>query len=68
MIADEGGRAILRYSTDSPLRITTGNLEAMALYAGQGAGAVVDIPPAAERLRRIVAEAGAILHRLRAMP
>jgi len=66
VIADEGGRPILRYSTDSPLRITTGDLEAMALFAGQGVDAINDIPPAAERLHRIVAEAEAILNGFRA--
>lgn len=61
VIADEGGRPILRYSTDSPLRNTSGDLEAMALFAGQGLGALTDIPPAGERLRRLVAEARALL-------
>lgn len=64
VIADEGGRPILRYSTDSPLRITTGDLEAMALFAGQGVDAVDAVVPAAERLRRITTEAEAILRRL----
>jgi nitronate monooxygenase len=64
-IADEAGRPILRYSTDSPLRVTTGDLEALALYAGQGAALVDDIVPAAERLDRIMAEARACLDRLR---
>ncbi|GAB1363896.1 hypothetical protein MASR1M32_31320 [Rhodobacter sp.] len=64
VIADEGGRPILRYSTDSPLRITTGDLEAMALFAGQGVGAISDIPSAGARLDRIMTDAGAILHRL----
>jgi nitronate monooxygenase len=64
-IADEDGRPILRYSTDSPLRVTTGDLEALALYAGQGAALVGDIVPAAERLHRIMAEARVCLDRLR---
>ena len=64
VIADEGGRPILRFSTDSPLRITTGDLEAMALFAGQGVGAITDIVPAGERLGRIMAEAATILARL----
>ncbi len=64
VIADEGGRPILRYSTDSPLRITTGDLEAMALFAGQGVGAISDIPSAGARLERIMTDAGTILHRL----
>lgn len=61
VIADEDGRPILRYSTDSPLRNTTGDLEAMALFAGQSVAAIHDILPAADRLRRIVAEAEASL-------
>ena len=64
VIADEGGRPILRYSTDSPLRITTGDLEAMSLFAGQGVGAIRDIPTAAGRLDQIITEAGAVLDRL----
>jgi len=64
VIGHEGPRPIYRYSTDSPLRITTGDLEAMALFAGQGAGAINDIIPAGERLRRIAAEADACLRQL----
>ncbi|MBU3030607.1 NAD(P)H-dependent flavin oxidoreductase [Paracoccus marinaquae] len=51
----------LRFSTDSPLRLTTGDLEAMAIYAGQGAGRVTSIMPAAQRLQRMAAEARRIL-------
>lgn len=64
IIAYEGKRPIYRYSTDSPLRNTTGELDAMPLYAGQGVGAITDILPAGERLRKIVADAEACLHRL----
>ncbi|GKY87475.1 NAD(P)H-dependent flavin oxidoreductase [Sinisalibacter aestuarii] len=56
-IAFDGDQPRLRFSTDSPLRTTTGDLEAMALYAGQGAGAITDIPPAAARLADMVAQA-----------
>lgn len=56
-IAWDGDAPRLRFSTDSPLRTTTGDLEAMALYAGQGAGLIHDIPPAGERLRAMVSEA-----------
>ena len=64
VIGDQNGRPILRYSTDSPLRDTSGDLEAMALYAGQGVDAITSVIPAAERLRHILAEAEAILKRL----
>ncbi len=65
VIAEDAGQPLLRYSTDSPMRHTTGSLEEMALYAGQGAGLIHDVVPAAERLRRMVEEAEACLDRLR---
>lgn len=64
-IAWDDGVARLRYSTDSPMRTTTGDLEAMALYAGQGAGRIPDIVPAAKRLRRMASEAENLLARFR---
>lgn len=64
-IAWDGDVARLRFSTDSPLRTTTGDLEAMALYAGQGVGRVVDVVPAGERLRRMADDAAALLARFR---
>jgi nitronate monooxygenase len=67
VIAHEGERPLYRYSTDSPSRVTTGDLEAMALFAGQSAGAVNDIVSAGDRLRRIVAEAEECLKTLSAM-
>lgn len=60
-IAHDGDQPRLRFSTDSPLRTTTGDLEAMALYAGQGAGNIPDIVPAAARLNAMVAQARHIL-------
>ncbi len=60
-IAFDGDQPRLRFSTDSPLRTTTGDLEAMALYAGRGAGAIDRIVPAAERLADIAAGAERIL-------
>ncbi|WP_333815097.1 NAD(P)H-dependent flavin oxidoreductase [Tabrizicola sp.] len=56
-IAEDSGQPLLRYSTDSPMRHTTGSLEEMALYAGQGAGLIRDVIPAGERLQRMVKEA-----------
>jgi nitronate monooxygenase len=64
VIANEQGRPLLRYGTDSPLRSTTGDLEAMALYAGQSTAFVEDIPSAAEVVARIMAEAETVLCRL----
>jgi NAD(P)H-dependent flavin oxidoreductase YrpB (nitropropane dioxygenase family) len=42
----------------------SGDLEAMALYAGQSAGLVDDVAPAADIVARIVTEAMAVLRRL----
>lgn len=64
VIAWDGEAALLRYSTDSPLRTTTGDLEAMPLYAGQGAGLIRDVVPAAVRLQRMASEAAECLHRI----
>jgi nitronate monooxygenase len=61
VIGQEEGRPIYLFSTDSPLRDMTGHFEAMALYAGQGAGLITSIPSAAERLSAIVDEATGIL-------
>lgn len=51
----------LRYSTDSPLRTTTGDLEAMALYAGMGAADINAIVPAKVRISEIVSQARSLL-------
>ncbi|KVF77221.1 2-nitropropane dioxygenase [Burkholderia sp. FL-7-2-10-S1-D7] len=61
VIGDEEGRPIYLFSTDSPLRTMTGDFEAMALYAGTGAGRIRAIESAGEVLRRIVRDAAAIV-------
>jgi nitronate monooxygenase len=63
-IAWDGDEARLRYSTDSPLRTTTGDLEAMPLYAGQGASAINAVVPAKERVHQIAVDAAARLARI----
>ncbi|MFO1090743.1 MAG: nitronate monooxygenase [Hyphomicrobiales bacterium] len=65
VIAEEEGRPIYLYSTDSPLQSMTGDLKRLAFYAGQVAGQVDRIRPAAEILRTMVAEAEAVLARFR---
>lgn len=60
-IAWDAGVPLLRFSTDSPMRHTVGDLEAMALYAGTSAGRVDAVIPAAERLRLMTEAARAIL-------
>ncbi len=66
IIAHEDGRPLLRFSTDSPLRITTGNLEAMPNYAGQSAALITTLPTAAQRIATILTEAQTALARLAA--
>lgn len=65
VIADEAGRPIYRYSTDSPLRVTSGDLEDLALFAGQVAGAIDTIRPAADLIREIAQDALAAIAALR---
>lgn len=64
-IAYDGDVVRWRYSTDSPLRTTTGNLEAMPLYAGQGVGLINGVLPAGERLHQIASDAVVLLDRLK---
>ncbi|MEO6609389.1 MAG: nitronate monooxygenase [Aestuariivirga sp.] len=68
VIAEDAGRPLLKYSTDSPLRTTSGNLEAMALFAGQSASMIEALPTAADRIAIIMKEAEATLARLDAVP
>jgi nitronate monooxygenase len=63
-IADEDGRPIYKLSTDSPLRITTGDLERLALFAGQVVGEIETIPSAGARISEMVSAARATLSRL----
>ncbi len=64
VIAAEDGRPLLKYSTDSPLRTTTGNLEAMAAFAGQSVALIDTAPTAADRIAAILSQAEACLSRL----
>jgi nitronate monooxygenase len=56
-VADDAGRPIYAYSTDSPLKTTTGNLEMLAQFSDQVCGLIDDCPSAADRIARIVAAA-----------
>ncbi|TXH33477.1 MAG: nitronate monooxygenase [Rhodospirillaceae bacterium] len=47
-IGRDDGRPIWKFSTDSPLRSTTGDFEKMSLFAGRGAGTVSAIRSADE--------------------
>jgi nitronate monooxygenase len=54
-----GQPPVPRYSAEPPSAATTGDWEAAALYAGTGVGKIVDVPPAAEVIARVMAHADA---------
>jgi nitronate monooxygenase len=64
VIAEEEGRPIYRFSTDSPLRTTTGDLEALPCFAGQSAGLITAIPSVADLVSAIVDSARRAFDRL----
>ncbi len=59
------GTEVPRYADLAPLRGVHGDVEAMALYAGQSAGVVREVAPAADIVAQLVAEATRALTRLR---
>jgi NAD(P)H-dependent flavin oxidoreductase YrpB (nitropropane dioxygenase family) len=60
------GQPVLRYTDRAPVAELQGNVEAMALYAGQGCGLVDDVRPAGEIVAALVAETEAALARVAA--
>ncbi len=58
---DPSGREVPRYSVTPPARGAKGEIEAMALYAGEGVGLVTRTEPASAILGRMVEEAGALI-------
>lgn len=67
-VAEEEGRPIYLWSTDSPLRSMTGDLDRLALFAGQVAGQLESVRPAADLVASIMREARDILSKLGAAP
>lgn len=66
-IAEDQGEPVYRYSTYSPLKNMTGDMEALALYAGQVGGAIKEIRPAGDVVRDMIDEAGRVLTRLHSL-
>jgi nitronate monooxygenase len=60
-IARRRNRDIARYSDDMPTADTEGDVEQLAMYAGQSVGLVAGVEQAGVLVRRIAAEADAIL-------
>lgn len=56
-IGRQDGLPVYLFGTDSPLADATGELDDMALYAGQGCGLVHSIVPAERRIQEIVTSA-----------
>jgi nitronate monooxygenase len=52
-VAETDGVPIPRYAADEPRRSTTGDIEAMCLYAGRGVGLITSVEPAAEIVARM---------------
>jgi nitronate monooxygenase len=63
--ANELGDPVPRYSSSSPTFGATGNIEAMALYSGQGVGLVNRRQTAGEIVREVANEAARVLDRTR---
>ncbi|MFD1513544.1 NAD(P)H-dependent flavin oxidoreductase [Halomarina rubra] len=63
-VARVGEYEIERYDDDPPTPTTEGDVEAMALYAGQGVGGIQDVPPAGTVVEALAADAEATLGRL----
>ena len=63
VIAEEEGRPLYLYGTDSPLRSMSGDLGRLAMFAGQSCGEVNTVEAAGNAVRRIVNEATATLAR-----
>jgi nitronate monooxygenase len=66
VIGHDDGRPLYKFSTDSPLRSTTGDLEKMSLFAGEGAGQIAAIRTAAEIIAATMREATQALRQLNA--
>ncbi len=59
---DAGPRPVPRFSPEAPHLDMTGRIDATALYAGQGVGAVTAVQPAADILGELCEAAAEILH------
>jgi NAD(P)H-dependent flavin oxidoreductase YrpB (nitropropane dioxygenase family) len=61
------GTAIKRYEATPPVSGMTGEVEALALYAGQSAALVEDLQPAATIVNRFVHDAAAVIRAISAV-
>lgn len=61
MLYNEQEKEIRRLAGTVPNATTTGDIESMAMYAGQGVGLIKEILPAGEVVRRLVQEAKEVI-------
>jgi nitronate monooxygenase len=66
-IGEDAGQPILKFSTHSALRSTTGDIEKMPAFAGEGVGRITKMKPAAQVIGDMMDEAETTLDRLEAM-
>jgi hypothetical protein len=52
---------VVRWSSQPPTVFTTGEVAAMAMYAGCGVGDIADVPTATQIVERMMAEAAPLL-------
>ncbi|MFA7555004.1 MAG: nitronate monooxygenase [Spongiibacteraceae bacterium] len=57
IIGQQDGQVVYLSSTDSPLADATGDIDAMAIYAGQGCGQITQVVPVQQRMTEILQEA-----------
>lgn len=56
-------KEIRRFAGTVPNATTTGDIDSMVMYAGQGVGLIKDILPAGEVVKRLVEEARQIIQK-----
>ena len=60
-IGMQDGQPVYLFSTDSPLADATGQIDDMAIYAGQSCGQIHHLCSTAERIQQILEQAGEVL-------
>jgi len=64
VIGEEEGKPVHKFDTNSPLRNMTGDFEKFALYAGEGAGQIKAVQPAAAIIESMMTDAVATIRDL----
>jgi nitronate monooxygenase len=67
IIGEQDGQPVYLFSTDSPLQGASGDLDDMALYAGQSCGAIDTIESAGRKVQKLVADTERALYQASAL-